>query len=105
MYVNDFTIIYGIYDVLSSILILTGMPNMHVKMFHKVDRRMLGYWVFTYGLMKIFVVHHTVSFFIETTALLIEFYYNNLNQSGIVSLLLCFVTLISINYKYTDLYV
>jgi len=80
------------------------MPNMHVKMFHKVDHRMLGYWVFTYGVMKL-AVHHTVSFSIETAALLIEFYHNNLNQSGIISLLLCFVTLISINYKYTDLYV
>lgn len=103
-FLYDFSVIYGIYDILSSILILTGMPNMHVKMFHKVDRRMLSYWVFTYGVIRIFTTLHVGSYFIEATALLVEFYYNNLKTSGIVSLLLCFITLISINYGYTDTY-
>lgn len=83
----------GIYDIISSVLLVLHKPNFHIQMYsnekikrNKTRQRLLGYWIFTYGTMRCLSYYQNnkelanLSYLIEAFLFLFEYYKNKRNM-------------------------
>jgi Erg28 like protein len=80
-------LINGIYDIISSFLLLLDKPNFHIYIYsnskkrkNKIRQRLLGYWIFTNGTIRCLSYYQNnkdlanLSYITEIIVFLYEYY-------------------------------
>lgn len=97
-------ILNGIYDIISaiSILFFCNMSNLHLDMFKNkqemIIRRLLAYWIFTYGIIRLYTGVYN-DYKLGSITYLIEafcFEYESINNENLIKYKVRFVSVLSL---------
>lgn len=103
--INKIVLLNGIYDILCGLSILkiikiSYLDTLHLSMIKiktdEISKRFLGYWILTYGIMRLFVYNKIIislSYLIEALVIFNEYYIYNtiIKEKGLFVIILSLI--------------